>query len=65
MIQILSTQYAQKNTPQDIFNVLEGLSGVKRLDMLVMFLSKKQEQGKCLFIVIHSNITDFRSQGFV
>ncbi|KAG1474451.1 hypothetical protein G6F56_000354 [Rhizopus delemar] len=50
MIQILSTQYAQKNTPQDIFNVLEGLSGVKRLDMLVMFLSKKQEQDlKALF----------------
>ncbi|CAO3701971.1 unnamed protein product [Rhizopus stolonifer] len=50
MIQILSIQYAQKNTPQDIFNVLEGLSGVKRLDMLVMFLSKKQEQDlKALF----------------
>jgi hypothetical protein len=31
---------------QNIYNVLEGLSQVKRIDMLVMFLGKKQQQGK-------------------
>lgn len=42
MIEILDTRYTQ---PVDIFNVLEGLAQVKRIDMLVMFLSKKEQQG--------------------
>ncbi|KAI9281471.1 hypothetical protein BY458DRAFT_498688 [Sporodiniella umbellata] len=42
ILDILSTQYTANNTTEDIFHVLEGLSTVRRLDMLVMFLTKKQ-----------------------
>ncbi|EIE79306.1 hypothetical protein RO3G_04011 [Rhizopus delemar RA 99-880] len=39
-----------------MFNVLENLSRVRRLDMLVMFLSKKQEEElKSLFDKIKSS----------
>jgi hypothetical protein len=46
MIHILATKYIENKTAEDMFNVLENLSRVRRLDMLVMFLSKKQEEGK-------------------
>lgn len=45
MIHILATKYVEQKTPKDIYNVLDGLSRVKRLDMLLMFLSKQQEKG--------------------
>ncbi|KAG1465825.1 hypothetical protein G6F46_003427 [Rhizopus delemar] len=53
MIHILATKY---KTAEDMFNVLENLSRVRRLDMLVMFLSKKQEEElKSLFDKIKSS----------
>ncbi|KAG1140648.1 hypothetical protein G6F37_006414 [Rhizopus arrhizus] len=56
MIHILATKYSENKTAEDIFNVLENLSRVRRLDMLVMFLSKKQEEElKSLFDKIKSS----------
>jgi hypothetical protein len=45
MIELVETRYVKEKLPQDIFNVLEGLSLVKRVDMLIMFLGKKHQQG--------------------
>lgn len=46
MIDMLESRYVKEKPAQDAFNVLEGLSQVKRIDMLIMFLSKKHQQGK-------------------
>lgn len=44
--------HLNENSHQNIYHILEGLSQVKRIDMLVMFLGKKQQQG-----MIHSELT--------
>ncbi|KAI7899609.1 uncharacterized protein BX663DRAFT_520696 [Cokeromyces recurvatus] len=44
IIDLLETKYAKEKEPDVIFNVLKGLSQVKRIDMLVMFLDKKHQQ---------------------
>ncbi|KAI7896485.1 uncharacterized protein EV154DRAFT_492453 [Mucor mucedo] len=47
---------AQNMPPKDAFDVLEGLSLVKRIDMLVMFLSKHHQQAiSGLFETIKAN----------
>lgn len=46
MIDILESKYVKEKTPEQVFSVLESLSQVKRIDMLIMFLSKKHQQGK-------------------
>jgi hypothetical protein len=38
--------HLKEKSPPTIYSVLQGLSQVKRIDMLVMFLGKKQQQGK-------------------
>ncbi|RCH88477.1 RNA polymerase II-associated protein 3 [Rhizopus azygosporus] len=56
MIHILATKYVEQKTPKDIYDVLDGLSRVKRLDMLLMFLSKQQEKElESLFTLIKSS----------
>ncbi|KAG2236146.1 hypothetical protein BDF21DRAFT_459475 [Thamnidium elegans] len=44
MIDILESKYVKEKTSQQVFNVLESLSQVKRIDMLIMFLNKKHQQ---------------------
>ncbi|GAA5816870.1 hypothetical protein MFLAVUS_010404 [Mucor flavus] len=44
MIDILESKYVKEKTPEQVFSVLESLSQVKRIDMLIMFLSKKHQQ---------------------
>lgn len=48
MIEIVGSRYVKEKIPQDVFDVLEGLSQVKRVDMLIMFLGKKHQQGKII-----------------
>ncbi|ORE05450.1 hypothetical protein BCV72DRAFT_263315 [Rhizopus microsporus var. microsporus] len=56
MIHILATKYVEQKTLKDIYDVLDGLSRVKRLDMLLMFLSKQQEKElESLFTLIKSS----------
>ncbi|KAI8082578.1 uncharacterized protein B0P05DRAFT_537577 [Gilbertella persicaria] len=56
MIDLLETKYTKEKSPQDIFYVLQGLSQVKRLDMLIMFLDKKSQQAlQGLFELLKSN----------
>ena len=53
MIDLLEAKYSKEKSPQEIFEVMQGLSQVKRLDMLIMFLDKKRQRGKvnCKFFL--------------
>ncbi|KAI8376827.1 hypothetical protein BD560DRAFT_391641 [Blakeslea trispora] len=44
MIDLLEAKYSKEKSPQEIFEVMQGLSQVKRLDMLIMFLDKKRQR---------------------
>lgn len=56
MIELIESRYTKEKTPEDIFKVLEGLSLVKRIDMLIMFLGKKHQQAiQGLFNIINSS----------
>ncbi|KAI9487597.1 MAG: hypothetical protein EXX96DRAFT_647232 [Benjaminiella poitrasii] len=44
MIDLLQTKYTKEKNPNDILSVLRGLSQVKRIDMLIMFLDKKRQE---------------------
>lgn len=46
MLELVESRYSKENTPEKVFDIMEGLSQVKRIDMLIMFLSKKHQQGK-------------------
>ncbi|CDS10959.1 hypothetical protein LRAMOSA03224 [Lichtheimia ramosa] len=43
MIDLLETRYTKDKSKQDICSVLEGLTKVRRIDMLVMFLDRKHQ----------------------
>lgn len=45
MIEMVDARYTKDKSAIDIYNVIEGLSRVKRVDMLIMFLDKKHQQG--------------------
>ncbi|KAG0177103.1 hypothetical protein DFQ29_005239 [Apophysomyces sp. BC1021] len=45
MIEIIDTHYCRDKTEKEIYDVLEGLSRVRRMDMLVMFLSHAHGKG--------------------
>ncbi|KAI8881355.1 hypothetical protein K501DRAFT_253389 [Backusella circina FSU 941] len=44
IIDLLDTKYTSNETPLAIYDVLNGLSKVRRIDMLVMFLNKAEQQ---------------------
>ncbi|CAO3650140.1 unnamed protein product [Mucor fragilis] len=52
MLDFVDTRYTKEKTPKDIYNVLWGLSRVQRIDMLIMFLDKKHQQGRLLSRVV-------------
>ncbi|CAO3609230.1 unnamed protein product [Mucor hiemalis] len=56
MVDLIESRYTKEKTVEDIFKVLEGLSSVKRIDMLIMFLSKKHQQAiQGLFNLVNSS----------
>lgn len=44
MIEMVDAKYTKEKSAIDIYNVIERLSQVKRIDMLIMFLDKKHRQ---------------------
>ncbi|KAI8336394.1 hypothetical protein EDC96DRAFT_524131 [Choanephora cucurbitarum] len=44
MIDLLETRYLKEKSSQETLEVIQGLSQVKRLDMLIMFLDRKRQQ---------------------
>ncbi|CEP12726.1 hypothetical protein [Parasitella parasitica] len=64
MIELVDTRYAKEKSAQDIYNVLEGLSRVKRVDMLIMFIDTRHRQAlQRLFDLLKTNLTEIPVSG--